>query len=261
MVERFLMRNVRAFVRMSALIGVSAGYYLRWSCGRPGVASSGDRALDWRNRNFRGWARNSARIMGMDIKRRNEPPSAPFLLVANHLSYVDVIALAAHLDAAFIAKLEVASWPFVGAMCRAMDTIFVDRSSKRDLPGVLKRIDDTRGRGLGVVLFAEGTSTDGRTVLPFKASLLASAAQNCAPVHYASVNYSVPAGEIPVEQSVCWWGDMTFPDHFFRLLQLPSFRAQVIYGPDPIVARDRRVLARSLWSAVNGQLCSVAGQG
>lgn len=248
------MRHLRAIIRSLALIGISVGYYLRWFCGRFWVAGSPKRTLDWRNRNFRGWAGMSARIMGMKINTNSQPPVGPFLLVANHLSYVDVIALAAQLDGAFVAKSEVADWPIIGGMCRAMDTIFVDRRSKRDLLRTLAQIDRTRSSGLGVVLFAEGTSSDGTAVLPFKASLLDSAARAGVPVHYASVSYVAPAGETAAKQSICWWGEMTFLDHLFRLLQTPSFQANLIFGPEPIVDRDRRVLAVALRAAVNAQV-------
>lgn len=252
------MRYARATIRSMALIGVSAGYYLRWSCGRPWVTGSRQRALNWRNRNFRGWARTSARVIGMKINSRNQPPAGPFLLVANHLSYIDVIALAAQLDSAFIAKSEVADWPFIGALGRAMDTIFVDRNSKRDLQRALAQIDQVRASGLGVVLFAEGTSSDGTAVLPFKASLLASAASASAPVHYASVSYVASAGETPAEHSICWWGEMTFLDHLFRLLRMPSFQANLVYGTEPLINSDRRALAATLRAAVSAQL-SIAG--
>jgi 1-acyl-sn-glycerol-3-phosphate acyltransferase len=192
--------------------------------------------------------------MGMTINVRNEPPTGPFLMVSNHLSYVDVIVLGSQTDCAFIAKSEVASWPIIGLISRTMDTIFIDRSSRKDIPRVMQRIDKTLRRGLGVVLFAEGTSTNGQSVLPFKASLLEFAARNQLPVHYASVGYVVPSGETSAGQSVCWWGDMTFPGHLFRLLQLPWFEASVAYGSEPIVAGDRRVLAARLWSAVSAQL-------
>lgn len=248
------MKDVRATFRLLALCGVTAGYYLRWLGGAPFVFASRNRARDWRNRNFRGWAQTSAHVMGMRIKVRNEPPTGSFLMVSNHLSYIDVIALGSQADCAFIAKSEVASWPVIGLICKTMDTIFIDRRLKRDIQRVTHEIDQTLRRGLGVVLFAEGTSTNGQSVLPFKTSLLDFAARNQVPVHYASVSYVVPSGETPADRSVCWWGDMTFPDHLFRLLRLPSFEADLVYGEVPIVAGDRRVLAAALWSAVSAQL-------
>lgn len=248
------MKYARATFRLFALCGVAAACYLRWLAGIPLASTSIERARRWRNRNFRSWARMSSRLMGITIHVGNEPPAGGFLLVSNHLSYVDVITLGAQSDCAFVAKSEVAGWPVIGLICRAMDTIFIDRRSKRDIPKVTERIEQTLQRGLGVVLFAEGTSTDGQHVLPFKTSLFDFAARNQVPVHYASVSYVVPAGEIPAAQSVCWWGDTTFPGHLFRLLQLPAFEANLVYGSEPIVAGDRRVLAEKLWSAVSSQL-------
>ena len=248
------MRYLRATFRLIALCGVTAGYYLRWLAWMPLVTSAAGGARNWRNRNFRGWARTAARVMGMTIHVRNEPPTGPFLMVSNHLSYVDVIALGSQTDCAFIAKSDVASWPVLGLICKTMDTIFVDRRLKRDVRRVMLQIDQTLKSGLGVVLFAEGTSTNGQGVLPFKTSLLDFAARNHVPVHYASVRYVAPAGETPADTSVCWWGEMTFPDHLFRLLQLSSFQASLVYGSEPIIADDRRVLAATLWQAVSEQI-------
>lgn len=248
------MRQARAIFRVLGLCAITAAYYLRWLSGIPFVVASTNRARDWRNRNFRSWAQTAARVMGMTITVRNEPPMGPFLMVSNHLSYIDVILLASQANCAFVAKREVASWPIIGLICRAMNTIFIDRKVSRDIPNAMQQITKTLRRGLGVVLFAEGTSTNGQRVLPFKTSLLEFAARNQLPVHYASVGYVVPCGETSAEESVCWWGDMTFPDHLFRLLQLPSFEASLVYGADPIVSDDRRVLATKLWSAVSSQL-------
>lgn len=248
------MRQARAIFQLLSLCVITGAYYLRWLSGLPFVFASDSRARDWRNQNFRSWAQTTARGMRITIRVRNEPPIGPFLMVSNHLSYVDVIVLASQANCAFVAKREVASWPIIGLMCRAINTIFIDRKLRRDIPNAMQQITQTLRRGLGVVLFAEGTSTNGQRVLPFKTSLLEFAARNQLPVHYASVRYVVPYGETAAEESVCWWGDMTFPDHLFRLLQLPSIEASLVYGAEPIVSDDRRVLATKLWSAVSSQL-------
>jgi 1-acyl-sn-glycerol-3-phosphate acyltransferase len=246
------MRYARATLRLFALAGITAGYFLRWRVGRTFMNHSANRVTKWRNENFRGWACACSRLMGIAITVNNEPPKAPFLLVSNHLSYVDILVLAAQADCTFIAKADVARWPFIGTLCRAMDIIFIDRRMKRRIPEVLQEIDHILQRGLGVVLFAEGTSTDGRSVLPFKTSLLEVAARNQMPVHFARIAYK--SNEIQVEQSICWWGEMTFCDHLFRLLQTRSFQADLVYGSEPIVGDDRRVLAANLWSAVSSHL-------
>ncbi len=245
------MKRLRALIRLFALFGVTARYYVVWLAGIPFVLASRTRTANWRSRNFQGWARTCARIIGMKIRVLNEPPTSPFLLVSNHLSYVDVVVLESQVDCAFIAKSEVAKWPILGLLCRSLDTIFINRSQKRDILRAMAKAESTMKKGLGVVLFPEGTSTAGHSVAPFRSSLLEVAARRQLPVHYASINYSVPAPELSAEDSVCWWQDIPFAKHVFRLLQVPAFEAQVSFGPEPIRAPDRRVLAKELWSAVN----------
>ena len=230
------------------------GYYARWILGLPFVSAFPEAARKWRKRNFVGWARASAHIFGMRVNVRNAPPAAPFLLVSNHQSYVDIIVLESQVDCAFIAKSELAGWPILGFISRTLNTIFIDRTRKRDILQAMERAERALARGLGVVLFAEGTSTRGQTVSPFKSSLLEIAARRNTPVHYATLSYVAPADETPADQSVCWWGDMTFFGHVFRLLQLPRFEANLVFGPKPIMANDRHVLAEELWSAVSSQL-------
>ena len=251
------MKYLRATIRLIMLCGVAACSYSLWLAGLPFVFAFSPLARRWRNRIFGGWARASARVLGMKVDVRNRPPLAPFLLVANHLSYVDIILLRSQMDCAFIAKSEVAGWPVLGLLSRSMNTIFIDRKQKRDTLKAIPRIAQAMTRESGLVLFAEGTSTNGQTVSPFRPALLECAARKQLPVHYASISYSVPANQSPADQSVCWWGEMTFPGHVFRLLQLPEFQASLMFGPEPIVAGDRRVLATRLWSAVSAQFTPV----
>src|SRR6266699_2445010 len=166
------MSYLRATIRLFALCGITTAYYLRWLAGVPFVFASSEAARNWRKRNFGGWARAAARILGMEVKVRNTPPSSPFLLVSNHLSYVDIVVLESQVDCAFIAKSEVARWPILGIICRSMKTIFIDRQKKRDLLRAIARVETSLNQGLGVVLFPEGTSSAGDKILAFKSSLL-----------------------------------------------------------------------------------------
>lgn len=248
------MKLLRATIRLVALCSVTVFYYLRWLAGFPLFLISPRQALRWRNQHFSDWARALQRIMGLSIHVRNTPPAGSFLLISNHLSYVDIVVLGSQLNCAFVAKSEVAGWPFVGLMSASMNTIFIDRQSKRDLLKAMSTAKATLDRGLGVVVFAEGTSTGGGQPLPFKSSMLEFAARQRMPVHYASIEYHVAPHERPAGESVCWWGSMTFPDHLFRLLQLSTFEAHLTFGAQPIVNEDRRCLAAELWSAVSAQL-------
>jgi 1-acyl-sn-glycerol-3-phosphate acyltransferase len=250
-------RYARAIKRLVVLCAITGAYYVFWMAGRPFVAAFPDATRRWRARNFGGWARRVARVVNLEIKASNPPPVSPFLLVANHLTYVDIAVLESQVDCAFIAKSEVAGWPILGSICRSLSTIFIDRGKKRDILQAMSKAEETLNKGLGVVLFAEGASSQGATVAPFKPSLLEFAARSRIPVHYATISYAVPLGEIPAEQSVCWWNDMSFPKHIFRLLQVRRFEATVTFGLRPIQAADRHVLAAELWSAVHSQFTPV----
>jgi len=248
------MKTLLATIRFLVMCCVMVGYYSCWLLGQPFVFAFPSIARKWRKLNFCGWARASASILGMQVNVRNAPPTAPFLLVSNHLSYVDIIVLESLVDCVFIAKSELASWPILGFISRTLNTIFIDRSRKRDILQAMERANRALARGLGVVLFAEGTSTQGKTVSPFKSSLLEIAARRSTPVHYVTLSYRAPANETSADQAVCWWGDMTFFGHLFQLLQLPRFEANVVFGPKPISANNRHVLAEKLWAAVSSQL-------
>jgi 1-acyl-sn-glycerol-3-phosphate acyltransferase len=213
--------------------------------------------LAWRNWNFRTWARIVLRLLNVSINANGPGPCGPFLLVSNHLSYIDIVVLASQVDCAFIAKREVATWPFIGQLATWFDTVYINRSRKKDLIVTMNKMHRLIDSGLGVVLFAEGTSTSGQQVSRFRSGTLELAARHQVPVHYASISYATKCEERSADQSVCWWGDMTFPDHFLQMLQLSGFEVTLTFGRGPIVEQDRHVLASKLWHAVNAQFIPV----
>lgn len=251
------MRIVRGTVRLVALISLTAFFCVAFPAVKTFIYSE-SKALAWRNWNVRTWARAMIRLLNIRINANNLGPGAPFLLVCNHLSYIDIVVLASQLDCAFIAKSEVAKWPFVGRMGVWIDTIFINRNRKKDVIETMNQMHRLIDSGLGVVLFAEGTSTSGQNVSKFKSATLELAARRHVPVHYASISYATNLEETSADQSVCWWGDMTFADHFFRLLQLSVIEATVTFGPEPIMDQSRHVLAEKLWQAVSAQFIPVA---
>jgi 1-acyl-sn-glycerol-3-phosphate acyltransferase len=252
------MRNIRATVKAIAFCVLTAGAYMCWISGLAFVFACSGASRRWRHYCFRSWARAAAALIGIRLEMRGLPPRAPFFLVANHLSYVDIIVLASQIDCLFIAKSEVASWPVIGSLCRSLDTIFIDRCRRRDILRVNALIEEAMRQGRSIMLFPEGTTTSGKVVTPFKAGLLEPAIKSRHPVAYASLSYGVPPGEMPASLSVCWWGEMTFPDHLFGLFRLPEFRARLAFGPAPLIAPDRKALARILRAAVEEQFIPVS---
>jgi 1-acyl-sn-glycerol-3-phosphate acyltransferase len=206
---------------------------------------------------FQTWARGVERILSVKVDPLGTPPKAPFILVANHLSYLDVVILASRLKTVFVAKQEVAGWPVIGILTRLMDTIFVDRMAPRDAIRVMGRLEAAVGARDGVVLFAEATSSPGSEVLPFRPALLEWAARHEYPVYHASLSYRTPEGSPPAHLAVCWWGEMTFGSHLISLAALPRISATVVFGEEPIQESDRRRLAEQLHRAVRERFVPV----
>ena len=243
------MRSARLLVRVALLFAVTLPVWLVLMAGLP-LARALGRAGAWRGRWFQGWSRAVGWIIGMRVAVDGATPTGAFLLVSNHLSYVDIILLASRLPCVFVSKAEVADWPVLGWLARSAGTIFVDRGRGRDLVRVSEEIGATLQAGQGVVLFPEGTSTQGAEVTAFRSSLLAPAAELGLPVRYASIRYTTPPGEAPAHQAVSWWGGMTLGPHILELLRLSGFEAHIVFGEELIRDPDRKALAQRLQRAV-----------
>jgi 1-acyl-sn-glycerol-3-phosphate acyltransferase len=199
------------------------------------------------------WSRGLARILGLRITVEGSPPPRGALLVANHMSYVDILLLAARLPCAFVARADVEGWPVIGLLCKAAGVIFVDRSRRSDAKRAGDALLAALERGRTVVLFPEGTSSDGTAVLPFRSSLLDGAARTGRPVWAAAVGYRTAAGSPPAETAIAWWGDDEFLPHLSTLLTVPSVEGRIRFAPEPIAADDRKELALALQRTVSAE--------
>jgi 1-acyl-sn-glycerol-3-phosphate acyltransferase len=216
---------------------------MAWSAAEVAFVSPRDRA---------GWlqrvCRRALRVLGV---RACDVGCAPrgAVIVANHLGYLDILVLGALGPCVFVAKRDVRDWPVFGWFARRAGTRFVDRERRGDVARVAAEFAPVIAAGANLVLFLEGTSTDGRAVRPFKPSLLEPAVQSGWPVVPAAVAYAVPA-PYSVENEVCWWGDMTLGPHLFNLAGLPRIAAYVGWGEPGAAASDRKVLAREMHARV-----------
>lgn len=170
------------------------------------------------------------------------------LLVSNHLSYLDILLLGSLAPCVFVSKHEVRNWPVFGAFARWGGTVFVKRESRGHVGEISAQIHDLLAAGHLVVLFPEGTSSGGETVLPFKSSLLEPAVGQKCPVAAAAVNYAIPGGSVAAD--VCYWGDMTFAPHFVNLLRKPFVQGRVHFAAIHQPSADRKALARQLHAEV-----------
>lgn len=200
-------------------------------------------------------ARRFLRALNLTVERSGPPPSSG-VLVANHLSYLDILVLGAAGPLVFVAKRQTRGWPVFGPLIRAAGTVFVERERAHDLPRVLAELSAAGAGGGGVVVafFPEGTSTDGSTVLPFRPALLAPAVASGQPVTPAWIGYTLDADDGSAADEVCWWGDTAFAPHLLNLFSKKIIRARVAYAPPEPPGDDRKELARRL----HARVCALA---
>ncbi|MEM6797189.1 MAG: lysophospholipid acyltransferase family protein, partial [Acidobacteriota bacterium] len=152
---------ISAFARVTAILAAtfSGWFALLLGHGLRGVAPR--LALDIRNAAFRLWSRLLLKAFRVRVEVEGEPPPAGSFLVSNHVSYLDIMVLASGYDAGFVAKADIRNWPALGTIFAAGDTLYLDRGRKRDLVRIMGQMDSTREKGLGLIVFPEGTSTRG----------------------------------------------------------------------------------------------------
>lgn len=253
-----LFRRARAVVRL-VLAGLFAlPCYLAALVGSLLLAPWPRQRARWRGACFQLFSRLLCRALAVRVERSGPPPRPPFLLVSNHLSYLDIIVLGTQLPCVFVAKAEIDGWPVFGAMCRAVETIFIDRKARRSLHTVLERIERTLAAGQAIVLFPEGTSGAGDRVLPFRSPLLELAVKLERPVHWAALGYRVKDDAAPAHLAVNWWGDMPLGPHLWALAQLPGIEARVVLGDEPVIEPDRKRLSESLYRRVASAFAPMA---
>lgn len=191
--------------------------------------------------------RRVLRVLDVEIKTRGPIPIKG-LLVCNHLSYLDVLVISAITPSIFISKSEVRRWPVFGWFASLSGTLFVKRSKRSDVTRLNQEVAHVLDSAALVVLFPEGTSSDGRDVLPFKSSLLEPATGLRHPLSAACIHYSLPDGN--VGEDVCYWGDMTLLPHLLKLLTKRSIQAGVSFNRLERSPNSRKELARQLHSHV-----------
>lgn len=165
--------------------------------------------------------RGALRILGLRLHRTGVPVSAG-AAVANHSSWLDILVLNASARVTFLSKAEVARWPGIGWLARATGTLFIDRD-RRQVTAHTRAVAERLARDELLLMFPEGTSTDGQQVISFKTSLfetfLTEDLKNISVIQPVSVKYQVPDGTAP--DFYAWWGDMDLGPHLAAMLAAP----------------------------------------
>lgn len=163
------------------------------------------------------------------------------LFVGNHLTYVDVLVIAAHVPCCFVTSQEIKRTPLLGQICQLAGCLFVDRKSKMNILNEVSELREGLQAGLNVTIFPEATSTNGEQVLRFRKPLFLSAIGAGAPIVPFCLNYRLVGGE-PINtvsrDSIFWYGDMDFGSHILRLTGAGGVDVDLHFLPALRVAAD-----------------------
>lgn len=192
-------------------------------------------------------ARDAIRALGLKIQVKNpagiDPSAARYLIVSNHLSYLDVLVISSWLPSAFVTSMEVRQTPFLGKICLYAGSLFVERRQATSVRRDLKDLSRNLKSGINVAVFPEATSTNGAQVLPFKRGLLAAAQLSGVNILPVCINYTHIDGkrvDLNNRDVAFYYGEMNFFPHLMRLLRAKSVNVELkilnevpAYHPDP----------------------------
>lgn len=195
------------------------------------------------------WARDLLGMLGVRLQADSLPIAPGSLVVANHVSWLDAVALQALLPTAIVAKAEARRWPLIGRMMARNETLFVERRACRALLQVNADISNRLARGESVALFPEGTTTDGAQLLPFRPALFQPAVAGGHPVRALALAYRDGAGKRCIEAA--YLGDMNLWQSLCMIAALPSLTLEIrCCGAIPTHGLRRRDAAQAARAAV-----------
>jgi 1-acyl-sn-glycerol-3-phosphate acyltransferase len=200
------------------------------------------------------WCAKMARVLGMQVEGIGTPHGEPVLLVANHVSWLDILAINAVHPSRFVSKADVRAWPLLGWLVACGGTLFIERERKRDALRVVHQIAEALKRGDTIAMFPEGTTGDGTVLLPFHANLLQAAVSTDTPVQPVALRYTDADSQPSV--AVVWVGDTTLVSSLWQVVMAHRMRVQVSMLPAiTTLGRERRELS----DLVRGRIAGVLG--
>lgn len=217
----------------------------------PGLDEAG------RQQAIREWSGQTLRILGVRLQVLGEPPgTGPLLVVANHQSWLDIFVMNAARPCRFVSKADVRHWPIVGRLVAGSGTLFIERDNRRDALRVVHHMAERLQAGDVLAVFPEGTTGDGRGVLPFHANLLQAALATDSPILPVGLAYlhghgQALLGEARRHDAPTYIGDTTLVASLWRTARATDVQATVHWGEaDRAQGRDRRAWGQALRTEV-----------
>ena len=202
---------------------------------------------DQRRAHVRRWSRRMLDILGVELRVAGEPPqSGPLLLVANHISWLDILVLNAAQPSRFVSKADVRHWPVLGALITGAGTLYIERERRRDAMRVVHHMAEALRADDLLTVFPEGTTGDGMELLPFHANLLQAAIVTQTPVLPVALSF-IDRDSGARSDAPTYIGDTTLLASMWRTVGDGRVRAVVCYGePEHAGGMDRRAWAHLL---------------
>jgi 1-acyl-sn-glycerol-3-phosphate acyltransferase len=198
------------------------------------------------------WSRQLLTILNIGIQIEGQQPArgeGGCLIVANHVSWLDILVLNAIHPSRFIAKSEVRSWPVIGWLCRRSGTVFIERTLRQDTSMINQRVSLLLKQGACIGLFPEGTTTDGKQVGHFHSALIQPAIDAGIRLCPIALRYQGRDGK--PENAAAFIGHMTLARSIWQILRCPHQNALVVFTPALMTDNvNRRVLARTAQAAI-----------
>jgi len=193
------------------------------------------------------WALQFLALWGIHLRVLGQPVSnGPALMVANHISWLDILVIHAARHCRFVSKSDIRDWPLVGLLATGAGTLYIERTSRKDALRMVKDMASAMRLGDVVAVFPEGTTSDGRELLPFHANLIQAAIEADAPVQPMSIKF-IDAQSGETSFAPCYIGDDTLIGSMWRTLKAARIEAVVHFGElQAANGRDRRAWAQGL---------------
>lgn len=235
-----VIKIIRLFSLVLTGVGTSIFFYHRM-----------DRAA--RDRQLLAWAGKLMQILNIEARVTGTPPQGGAVLVANHISWLDIHVLHSIFPVRFISKAEVRDWPLLGQLAKAAGTLFITRERKSDAIRVNQEMAAELQAGECLAFFPEGTTSDGQGMRAFFPSLFQPAVEAGCPVIPAAIRYLNLQGGPCLEAA--YHGDMTLLGSFWRIAKLRGLVVEVVFlQPLPNGHKHRRELARQAETAIRTAL-------